>query len=64
MSQVKLILKKSLIGCTKQQKSAVRCLGLKKPGQTVTLTMSPVIKGQIEKIKHLITLKHDKKADF
>ncbi len=56
MDQVKVVLKKSLIGSTKQQKSAVRCLRLKKPGQSVVLTLTPVTRGQINKIKHLVAL--------
>lgn len=56
MPQVKIVLRRSLIGSTKQQKSAVYCLGLKKLGQSVVLDLSPVVKGQINKIKHLISL--------
>ncbi len=58
--QVTVTLKKSLIGCTKKQKSAVRCLGLKKPGQKIVLPENPVTKGQMEKVKHLITLEYNK----
>ena len=61
MNQVKVVLKKSLIGCTKQQKSTVHCLGLKKPGQSVILTLNPVTEGQINKVKHLIVLEKEVK---
>ena len=61
MKQVKVILKKSLIGCTKQQKSAVHCLGLKKPGQFVTLPFNMVTKGQINKVRHLVSLEKEVK---
>ena len=61
MGQVKIILKKSLIGCTQKQKSAAHCLGLKKPGQSVTLSLNPVTEGQINKVKHLILLKEEAK---
>ena len=54
MSQVELTLKSSLIGCTQRQKSAVLCLGLKKPGQKVTLQLNPAVQGQINKVKHLL----------
>ena len=53
--QIKLVLKKSLIGRTKQQKSVVYCLGLKKIGQSVVLENNPVIQGQINKVKHLLS---------
>ena len=56
--QVTVTLKRSLIGCTKKQKSAVRCLGLKKLGQKIVLSETPVTKGQIEKVKHLILLEY------
>ena len=42
MSQARVILRKSLIGCTKQQKAAAYCLGLRKPGQIVMLDLNPV----------------------
>ena len=61
MNQIKVILKKSLIGCTKQQKSAVYCLGLKKPGQSVTLSLNPVTEGQINKVKHLVFIEKEVK---
>ena len=56
MKQVRVTLKKSLIGSTKQQKASAFCLGLRKLGQSVVLTMNPVRQGQINKIKHLILL--------
>ena len=59
-SQVKIMLKRSLIGSTKQQKSAVYSLGLKKIGQSVEVNLNPVIEGQINKVKHLISLEGNK----
>jgi large subunit ribosomal protein L30 len=56
MSKVKVTLKKSLIGSTEQQKSAVYSLGLKKIGQSVEVNLNPVIEGQINKVRHLIAL--------
>lgn len=53
--RVKLILKKSLIGRSKQQRSAVHCLGLKKIGQSVVLDDNPIIQGQINKVRHLLS---------
>ena len=57
MSQVEVTLKNSLIGCTQKQKSAVLCLGLKKPGQKVTLKLNPSVQGQLNKVKHLLFVK-------
>lgn len=50
----KVKLKKSTIGCTQQQKDAVRCLGLGKIGSEKTHSDSPAMRGQIFKIQHLL----------
>lgn len=60
MTKVRIVLKKSLIGSTKQQKSAVYSLGLKKIGQSVEVNLNPVIEGQINKVRHLISLEGNK----
>ncbi|MDE0118546.1 MAG: 50S ribosomal protein L30 [Bdellovibrionales bacterium] len=60
MNQAKIILRKSLIGCTKQQKAAAHCLGLRKPGQIIVLGLNPVTEGQINRIKHLISVEREK----
>ena len=49
-----LTLKKSLIGCTQDQKDAVRCLGLKRIRHTVEVQDSPAARGNIMKVQHLI----------
>ena len=53
--QLKITLKKSTIGCPKDQIGTVHALGLKKPGQTVVKEANDAIKGQIFKVKHLVT---------
>jgi len=52
--QVKLV--KSPIGYTKKQKSIVQSLGLRKLGQTVERSDTPVIRGMINKISHLLEI--------
>lgn len=47
-------LKRSLIGCTQDQKDTVRCLGLKRRHHTVEVKDSPAARGQIIKVQHLI----------
>ncbi len=47
-------LKKSLIGCTKDQRETVRCLGLKKRQQTVEVKDNVANRGQILKVQHLV----------
>lgn len=47
-------LKKSVIGCTKDQRETVRCLGLKKLRQTVEVADNAANRGQILKVQHLV----------
>ncbi|MFS4458074.1 50S ribosomal protein L30 [Bdellovibrio sp. HCB2-146] len=49
-----LTLKRSTIGCTQDQKDAVRCLGLKKIRHSVEVKDSAAIRGNIMKIQHLV----------
>ncbi len=55
MKQIKVVLKKSVIGSTKSQKAAVRCLGLRKTGQSVVLNLNPAVQGQLNKVQHLVS---------
>ena len=57
MEKVEITLKRGLIGQTAGQKSAVRCLGLNKPGQSVVRPLNAVTKGQINKVKHLVLVR-------
>jgi large subunit ribosomal protein L30 len=47
-------LKRSLIGCTQDQKDTVRCIGLKKIRQSVEVNDTPANRGQIMKVQHLV----------
>ena len=49
-----ITLVKSPIGYTKRQKGTVSALGLKRMNQTVEHQDSPVIRGMINKISHLV----------
>jgi large subunit ribosomal protein L30 len=51
---LKLTLVKSPIGYSKRQKGTVRALGLRKINQTVEQEDTPVIRGMIAKVSHLI----------
>ena len=53
---VKVTLTKSTIGASPKQKKIVEALGLKKMHQTVELVDSPVTRGAVEKVSHLVTL--------
>jgi len=51
---LKITLVKSPIGYTQRQKGTVKALGLKKLNQTVEHDDTPVIRGMINKISHLV----------
>jgi large subunit ribosomal protein L30 len=51
---LKITLVKSAIGYSARQKGTVRALGLRRLGQTVEQTDTPVIRGMINKVSHLI----------
>jgi large subunit ribosomal protein L30 len=50
-------LKRSLIGCTHQQRETVRCLGLRKINHEIVVADNPAMRGQILKVQHLLSVK-------
>lgn len=53
----RVTLRRSLIGCTKDQRDTVRCIGLRKRLQEVVVNDSPAMRGQILKVQHLVDVK-------
>ena len=53
---VKVTLTKSIIGASPRQRKVVEALGLKKMHQSVELVDSPVSRGTVAKVAHLVTL--------
>jgi large subunit ribosomal protein L30 len=51
---IKVTLVKSPIGRSERQKGTVRALGLRKMGQTTEHTDTPVVRGMIEQVSHLV----------
>lgn len=51
---IKVTLVKSPIGYALRQKNTVRALGLRRMGQTVEHNDTPVIRGMISKVSHLV----------
>ena len=51
---LKVTLVKSSIGYSVRQKNTVRALGLRRIGQTVEHDDTPVIRGMINKVSHLV----------
>ena len=56
MAQLKITLKKSTIGCPHDQNDTVKALGLRKLNSTVIKPDNPAIRGQIFKVKHLLSV--------
>ncbi|MDV3196250.1 MAG: 50S ribosomal protein L30, partial [Candidatus Phytoplasma stylosanthis] len=57
MKKLEIILKKSIIGRNPNQIKNIYCLGLRKINQKVIKQDSPVIRGIIKKINHLVLVK-------
>lgn len=55
--RVRLI--KSPIGYTQRQKATVRALGLRRLHQTVTHSDTPVVRGMIQKVIHLVEVEEE-----
>jgi large subunit ribosomal protein L30 len=53
---IKVTLVKSAIGYSKNQKKIVQTLGLRKLGQSVEHPDTPVIRGMVNKVPHLVTV--------
>jgi len=54
MAQLKITYVKSTIGYAKDQRETVRSLGLRKLNQSVVHQDTPVIRGMVFKVKHLV----------
>lgn len=56
----KVTLMRGLIGTTKDQREAVRCLGLRGRGHSVVVKDNSAMRGQIYKVHHLLDVKVEK----
>jgi large subunit ribosomal protein L30 len=54
VGSLKITWVKSSIGYPRRQKETVRALGLHRLNQTVELNDSAVVRGMIDKVKHLV----------
>ncbi|TDL98501.1 50S ribosomal protein L30 [Macrococcus brunensis] len=57
MAKLQISLTRSIIGRPETQRKTVAALGLKKMHQTVEVDDNPAIRGQINKVSHLVTVK-------
>ncbi|GGB49402.1 50S ribosomal protein L30 [Virgibacillus dakarensis] len=55
--KLEITLKRSVIGRTEGQKQTVQALGLKKIQSTVVREDTPSVRGMINKVSHLVTVK-------
>ncbi|AKP45542.1 MULTISPECIES: 50S ribosomal protein L30 [Bacillus] len=56
-NKLAITLTRSLIGRPKDQRETVKALGLRKLHQTVEHDDNPAIRGMINKVSHLVTVK-------
>ena len=56
MSKLKITLVRSTIGALKDQKTTVEALGLKKIRSQVIREDIPAVRGQVFKVKHLVSV--------
>jgi large subunit ribosomal protein L30 len=54
--QLQLTYVKSAIGYSQRQKGTVRALGFRHLGDTVVQADTPVIRGMVDKVSHLLTV--------
>ena len=54
MENVKVTLVKSIVGCKANQIATAKSLGLKRPGDSITLANDAVLMGKIRVIAHLV----------
>jgi large subunit ribosomal protein L30 len=53
---IKITLVRSTIGTTKKQRGTVKALGLRKIRQTVEHEDTPVVRGMIDRVRHLVAV--------
>jgi len=52
--KLRITLVKSPIGYSQRQKGTIRALGLRRMGHTVEQVDTPVIRGMVQKVSHLV----------
>jgi len=53
---LRITLRKSLIGSTERQRANIQALGLKKMNDSREIEAKPEIMGMVEKVKHLLEI--------
>jgi large subunit ribosomal protein L30 len=60
MAKLRITYSKSAIGYRKDQKGTIRALGLRKLNQIVEHDDTAVIRGMVDKVRHLVTVEEVK----
>jgi large subunit ribosomal protein L30 len=60
MNKLNVTYKKSAIGYNKSQKRTIRALGFTKLNQVVEHDNTPVIRGMVHKVRHLVSVEEVK----
>lgn len=60
MARLRITYTKSAIGYNKSQKGTIRALGFRKLYQTIEHEDTPVIRGMLNKVSHLVTIEEVK----
>ncbi|MBC5638569.1 MULTISPECIES: 50S ribosomal protein L30 [Ornithinibacillus] len=55
--KLEITLTRSVIGAKEKQMKTVEALGLKKIRQTVVLDDTPAVRGMVNRVSHLVTVK-------
>jgi len=63
MAKLKITLTRSVIGRPEDQKATVKALGLKKTNSFVVQEDTPVIRGMIRKVEHLICVETETESN-
>lgn len=58
MAQLKVTLIRSTIGSTKRQRATVAALGFRRVNQVVVKEDSPVTRGMLAKVRHLVRVEY------
>ena len=56
MAKLKITQVKSKSGATKRQIANLESLGIRKMHQTVEVELTPITKGMVEKVRHLVSV--------
>ena len=54
MTRLRITWKKSGIGFERNQQATIRSLGLRKLNQTIEREDTPVVRGMIQKVRHMV----------